>query len=249
MRISPPKPFTFQGGERAVLLLHGFTGTTNHMRMLGKYLHEQGYTVHAPLYEGHGVSPEELTNTTPKQWWNSALEGYHALQEKGYEDISVIGISMGGVFACKLAMLFPVSTLVTMCSPMVKRDKDSLKKRMLSYAKTYKEFEGKTFDVIQEELTALEKFPFEALNEFKDMVLQTKEELSTITAPSLVIQGILDDHVYQESAEVIYQGVSSSLKEIRWYENSGHVITMDKEKKQVFEDVHAFLEKAKNQNN
>ncbi len=37
MKIVAPKPFTFKGGKRAVLLLHGFTGTTADVRMLGRF--------------------------------------------------------------------------------------------------------------------------------------------------------------------------------------------------------------------
>ena len=35
MRIAQPKPFFFEAGKRAVLLLHGFTGTSADVRMLG----------------------------------------------------------------------------------------------------------------------------------------------------------------------------------------------------------------------
>ena len=31
-------------------------------------------------------------------------------------------------------------------------------------------------------------------------------------------------------------------KEIKWYEESGHVITLDKEKSQLHQDVYDFLE-------
>ena len=31
MKLASPKPFTFEGGDRAVLLLHGFTGKTQLM--------------------------------------------------------------------------------------------------------------------------------------------------------------------------------------------------------------------------
>lgn len=55
MKVVTPKPFTFKGGDKAVLLLHGFTGNTADVRMLGRYLNERGYTCHAPQYEGHGV--------------------------------------------------------------------------------------------------------------------------------------------------------------------------------------------------
>ncbi|HHD7333385.1 TPA: carboxylesterase, partial [Staphylococcus aureus] len=36
--------------------------------------------------------------------------------------------------------------------------------------------------------------------------------------------------------------VDSDDKNIKWYSESGHVITIDKEKEQVFEDIYQFLE-------
>lgn len=58
MQIKKPEPFTFEAGDRAVLLLHGFTGHSADVRMLGRFLEKKGYTTHAPIYEGHGVEPE-----------------------------------------------------------------------------------------------------------------------------------------------------------------------------------------------
>ena len=57
MKIIAPKPFTIESGKRAVLLLHGFTGNPNDVKRLGRYLAERNYTVHAPLYKGHGLDP------------------------------------------------------------------------------------------------------------------------------------------------------------------------------------------------
>lgn len=34
MQIKKPEPFTFEAGDRAVLLLHGFTGHSADVRML-----------------------------------------------------------------------------------------------------------------------------------------------------------------------------------------------------------------------
>ena len=45
-----------------------------------------------------------------------------------------------------------------------------------------------------------------------------------------------------ESANYIYEQVEADQKDIKWYKNSGHVITMDKEKEQLHEDILAFLE-------
>lgn len=91
-----PKPFFYEGDERAVLLLHSFTSTTSDMKRLAKYLNSRGYTCHVPLYRGHGEAPEQFLKTTLRQWWKDAEAGFHYLQARGYQNIAVIGVSMGG---------------------------------------------------------------------------------------------------------------------------------------------------------
>ena len=91
MKIIAPKPFTIESGKRAVLLLHGFTGNPNDVKRLGRYLAERNYTVHAPLYKGHGLDPLTLVQSNPQDWWDSVVEGYDILREKGYEEIAVAG--------------------------------------------------------------------------------------------------------------------------------------------------------------
>ena len=51
MKVKAPQPFTFGEGKRAVLLLHGFTGHSADVRMLGRFLEKKGYTCHAPHHE------------------------------------------------------------------------------------------------------------------------------------------------------------------------------------------------------
>lgn len=118
MKIKQPEPFTFEKGPRAVLLLHGFTGHSADVRMLGRFLEKHGYTSHAPIYRGHGQAPEKLIQTTPADWWEDAVQGYHHLKELGYEEIAVAGLSLGGVLSLKLANSFPVKAAIPMCAPM-----------------------------------------------------------------------------------------------------------------------------------
>lgn len=42
MQIKLPKPFFFEEGKRAVLLLHGFTGNSSDVRQLGRFLQKRG---------------------------------------------------------------------------------------------------------------------------------------------------------------------------------------------------------------
>ena len=55
MKLVAPKRFTYKGGDKAVLLLHGFTENTGDVRRLVSYLQDRGFTCHGPLYKGHGI--------------------------------------------------------------------------------------------------------------------------------------------------------------------------------------------------
>ncbi len=51
-------------------MLHAYTGNTNDVRMLGRQLNWQGYTVFAPLLSGHGGDPRKvLESNGPGDWW------------------------------------------------------------------------------------------------------------------------------------------------------------------------------------
>ncbi|AOH56215.1 carboxylesterase [Peribacillus muralis] len=241
MKVKAPESFTYRGGNRAVLLLHGFTGSTGDMKKLGKYLNDRDYTCHGPLYSGHGLPAEELVQTSPKQWWEDVENAYQYLKDEGYEEIAVVGISLGGVFSLKVGIELPVTGVVSMCAPTIGNDVDRLNNRMLSYAQAYKKFEGKDAEQVASEMNKLKEEPMASLQEALDMINDTADKLDLITSPTLVLQGSLDDPDYRNSASIIYNEVDTQHKSLIWYEKSGHIITLGKEREQVYEDVYRFL--------
>lgn len=157
MKIVTPKPFTFGNGKRAVLLLHGFTGNTADVRMMGRFLEGKGYTCHAPQYKGHGVPPEELVHTGPEDWWEDVVSGYEYLKNKGHQEIAVAGLSLGGVFSLKLGYTVPVKGIVTMCAPMHIKSEEVMYEGILNYARQYKQLEGKSEEQIDQEMSEFQK--------------------------------------------------------------------------------------------
>lgn len=242
MKIIPPKPFTFEAGERAVLLLHGFTGNTADVRMLGRYLQEKGYTCHAPLYKGHGVPPEELLDTGPADWWRNVTDGYQLLKEQGHQEIAVAGLSLGGVFSLKLGYTSPVKGIVPMCAPMTTKTEEKMNRGVYRYAKEYKQYEGKSKQQIEEEMDAFQKKPTNTYKEVQQLNPDVYDNIDLIYAPTFVVQARHDEMIDTDSAEMIYDKVQSEDKFIKWYENSTHVITFGEEKEQLHEDVYNFLE-------
>ncbi|WP_027964301.1 alpha/beta hydrolase [Halalkalibacillus halophilus] len=243
MQMKQPKPFTFEAGNRAVLLLHGFTGHSADVRMLGRYLEKQGYTSHAPIYRGHGVPPEELIKTNASQWWEDALEGYNHLKELGYDEIAVAGLSLGGVLSLRLAVNKPVKAVIPICSPMFFDNVDELSKGFRQFAKEYKQLERKSEDDIEKELEALMDESSDTFDTLSELIKEVHDQIDHIYAPTYVLQAEEDQMINTESATYIYENVEADEKDITWYEGAPHVITLSDYKSQVHEDIYQFLEK------
>ncbi|MGN7299511.1 alpha/beta hydrolase [Ferdinandcohnia sp. SAFN-114] len=242
MKIKLPQPFLFEGGEKAVLLLHGFTGNSADVRMLGRFLENRGYTCHAPIYKGHGVPPEELVHTGHEDWWKDVMNGYQFLKDKGYENIAVAGLSLGGVFSLKLGYTVPIKGIVTMCAPMYLKSEEVMYEGVVEYAREYKRFEGKSPEQIEQEIEEFKKTPMNTLKALQNLIAEVRDNVDMIYSPTFVAQARHDKMINPDSANIIYEAVENDFKKIKWYEESGHVITLDKERDQLHEDVYAFLE-------
>ncbi len=187
------------------------------VRILGRYLQKQGYTSLAPQYKGHAAPPEELTKTGPADWWQDVLAGYQELVDKGYDEIAVCGLSLGGVMSLKLSMNRPVKAVIPMCAPAYIKSEEVMYAGVTEYAREFKKREGKSQEEIDHEMASFEPMP--TLKDLQELLRETRDSLEDVYAPTLVVQ-----------------------KELIWYENSGHVITLDKEKDQLHSDILDFLE-------
>ncbi|MED0961675.1 MULTISPECIES: alpha/beta hydrolase [Bacillus] len=242
MKLASPKPFTFEGGDRAVLLLHGFTGNSADVRMLGRFLEKKGYTCHAPIYKGHGVPPEQLVHTGPEDWWKDVMNAYQHLKDQGYEKIAAVGLSLGGVFSLKLAYTLPILGVVPMCAPMYIKSEEIMYQGILAYAREYKKREQKSPEQIEQEMFEFKQTPMNTLKALQELIRDVRNNVDMIYAPTFVVQARHDEMINTDSANIIYNGVESTLKDIKWYEDSTHVITLDKERDVLHEDVYNFLE-------
>ncbi|WP_042142763.1 carboxylesterase [Paucisalibacillus sp. EB02] len=242
MKVIQPKPFTFEAGPRAVLLLHGFTGHTADVRMLGRFLEKKGYTSHAPIYRGHGLPPEDLIVTRPDEWWEDVLKAYQHLKDLGYSEIAVCGLSLGGVLSLKLAFSENVKAVIPMCAPMFFDNERQLTTGFKAFSREYKQLEGKDEETINSEVDYLMNKSKEMFVALGKLIKDVQNDVDMIYTPTLVVQARLDKMINPESATYIFENVEAEQKEIKWYEESGHVITIDKEKEQLHEDILQFLE-------
>jgi carboxylesterase len=86
----------------AVLMIHGFPSTPSVYDYSANRFFEQGYDSYAYLLPGFGTDPDDFKKTYFTQWFNFICRKYENLQEQ-YENVSIVGISMGGALTLKLA--------------------------------------------------------------------------------------------------------------------------------------------------
>jgi carboxylesterase len=105
------RPFTFQAGAPAALLVHGFPGTPAEMRPLADRLHDQGWTVEGLLLPGFGPEIDTLFNRRYTEWQSAVVTAINGLRAR-HDPVVLIGFSLGGALAISAAAASPVDRLV-----------------------------------------------------------------------------------------------------------------------------------------
>lgn len=239
-----PEPFFYPGGKTGILIIHGFTGTPSELRPMGQFFKDQGYTVYAPLLPGHGTSPEELEQKTWRDWYQSVLEAYQKMRAEDLDYLFVAGLSMGGCLSLLLSTEKDVDGVIPMCAPIYIRDRRAFLVDLIRPFMRYKKraTDPKRSPEIEAHLVPYDRTPLKSIGELNRLITEVRRRLSQVTAPALVVQACRDELILEKSAQTIYERIASEKKKLSWYENSTHIITVDKERKRLFEEVHAFIQ-------
>jgi uncharacterized protein len=83
-------------GKGAVLLLHGIGSNRTSMESRAQFLHNEGFTVLAPDFEGHGESSGEIVTYGAHESLDAEAALDFLRRQAPGERIGVIGVSMGG---------------------------------------------------------------------------------------------------------------------------------------------------------
>lgn len=112
------KPLNQKGnGNSGVLLIHGFEGSPFEMKELADYLSNLDFNIVAPLLPGHGTSVDDLIKTDFSDWYSHIEKDFLKLRSV-CSNVYVIGISLGGLLALKLAERHELGAVITISSPV-----------------------------------------------------------------------------------------------------------------------------------
>lgn len=118
--------------RHAVLILHGFTGSTQEVETLTDMLKETDVPFLAPMIPGFGVETAQvLKETSRKDWLRAAADNYDLLADLA-DEVSIVGHSLGGMIATSITKERKAKNLI-LCAPgLYSRPEDMPYKVMLS---------------------------------------------------------------------------------------------------------------------
>jgi len=212
--------------NKAVLLCHTLGADPSEMKELAKKLNKQGYAVSCPLYPGHGGTFDDMVATDVTDWYDMLSHEYDRLQEQ-FEDIYVVGMSIGGTFTVKLAEEKSPKAIATINAPIIGFD---LYSDLYQYAQQEKDKEK------------IKRYRDHRYVYFKFVTeLGQIENLKKIECPIFVLQGSQDAMRYKTSSMMLMTYPPNEIKQRKDYPYSRHLLLLEQDRKEAIQDIIQFF--------
>ncbi|RXJ96456.1 glycerol acyltransferase [Malaciobacter molluscorum] len=246
------KPYLLKNNlsNKCILLIHGFSSAPKEVEELAVYLNNCHYNVYAVRLKGHGTVPEDLKDTSYKDWYNSVSRSVVIASLK-YDEINIVGFSTGGLIALlsskkylpKLKSIVCINAALNLNDIRIRTvlpaidfwndivssfNAHSLKKEFVENKARYPKIN-------------YDKFYVKAILQLKELMNITKQNLEKINKKILIIQAKDDPVVNISSAYEIHEKIKSKNKQLAIFELDEHVIIKGKNTKNVFEKIKRFL--------
>jgi len=243
--IPTAEPFFYPGGQTGCLLVHGFTGTPKEMHWLGEYLAGKGHTVLGVRLAGHATQPKDMLRVRWEDWVASVEDGWRMLCDCT-DRVVIMGLSMGGILSLLFAAHYPIAGVVALSTPHhLPPDPRLPFVEILSYIKPSvpKGPPDWRDPAVAQQHVDYPDYPTRAVAELRDLLVEMRSALPEVKVPVMLIYSKADLSIQSEDRhmEQIYASLGSQDKQVLWVENSGHVITEDAKREQVFQAIAGFI--------
>lgn len=242
-----PDPGAFDLGPReaarAVLCLHGLTGTPWEVRSLGEALAARGWRARGPVMAGHHATPVELARVSSEQWLELAAEALADLQRQ-HDSVYVVGLSLGGLVTLALLSEQHLPGAVAIGTPL--RLAPPIPQAVPWLRHVVRQVPKRAGSDIRDPAArarhpGFASMPLPAVHQLIRLQRRVLAGLGSIRTPLLVAHGRLDRTARPRDARVIHDAVASEQRELWWGERSGHVLPVDYDSPALGERVVAFF--------
>jgi carboxylesterase len=236
-----PQPTSPTAG---VLLIHGLNGSLQDMAEIEIVLRKNNFATHNLLLPGHGSHVREMLPLGWPEWAAAVREAFRVLKQS-HKQVFVVGHSLGGALALHVAAHEEVAGVVSMCAPL------SMYPWMRPLIRATKYFTP-IVPTLREDVWdrqsrrtyargAYRWTPMRPVESMLNYLPTLRKELSTISAPALIMVARHDHVVPARDGTEIYHLIGSSDKHLVTFHRSYHVIMKDRDRAEVFAKTEAFV--------
>ena len=228
--------------DKAVLLLHGLTGTPVDMHFMKEALVADGYTVSAPLLPGRGTRPSDMFGLCWEDWMSAALDAYDDLA-RDHDQVVVGGLSAGATMTLDIALRRKPSA-VLLCATALGMSNP------IAYLAPYvwrviREVPSPASDLVDLNAGAkcYDPAPVRAVAELIHGIGLVRRRLGEIRCPALVAHAVSDRLVPVQYARDLAARLGGPVTTL-YLEGTRHAITVDARRGDLAEASIAFLREA-----
>jgi carboxylesterase len=235
--------------ETCWLLIHGYASTPKDMdELASKISHQLNDSVRVPRLQGHGEVPSNLLELNINNWYSqSEAELFSLIQQ--CTNVNIVGFSMGGVIALKLAQNNEINNLY-LISPYLRLrykfwnilSKESYLNLLADsfiYKKKNNVAQINSPEGIEDHISYIST-PLQPIKNSFPLIDEIILNLNNIEYPTLIQHSKNDDTIDIESSQIVLNKISSNNKELITYTNSNHVLLSDFDKDEVINNIINF---------
>jgi carboxylesterase len=235
-----------EGSAVGVLVLHGFTGSPQTMRLVADAMVSAGFSVEVPRLPGHGTHIDDM-KTTGFDDWAAAVEATYGDLFVRTDKVVVVGLSMGGTLAAWLTARHPeiagavfVNPLAAPFDPAMLHIVDE----MIAAGETESAGTRTGSDIADPDAieNAYAGNPLVPLRSLSIALRELQSELAKITCPILIMTSTNDHVVDPASSDHLAATVSGPVERVT-LERSFHVATLDYDRDIIIDRTIAFVHK------
>ncbi len=247
IEVGKPRVWFNDRYTKGIVVSHGFKSSPLEVKYLCEFFHQNGFNVYAVRLEGHGTLCEDLKDRTYNEWIDSFDRGFSAISAF-HSEVYLCGFSTGGLLALlsstkkdyDFKAIISINTAIAL--------QDIRIKYMVPTVSAISSFlalfdTGLDYVISEPENPHInyKKSYITSVNELGKLIELCNDNLEKVKTPTLIIQGDEDSVVNPQSAKIIYDKISSEIKEISMIKAKNHVILTTDQRFEVFDAIKKFL--------
>ncbi len=228
--------------SKGVLFIHGFSATPASLKEYALALNKLGFCVSLPCLRGHAKTPHELAKVSYDNWLEDVEAAYQDLAKETAGHLSVVGFSLGGALAIKLASKHQEIKNLVLLAPAVF---PSFKMALAFYLRPVTKCVGFNFikgvagDLKDKNAYALayNRLPLDGINQVYLAMKMANRALKQLSMPITCIHAKKDHVIPYKGSEKLYRLIKSQKKKFVTLDNCYHEIPNDYDKNIVRDEI------------